>query len=267
VDGASSDDVGVARVDVKVDGGSWSRASGTANWVWSWDASGAAAGSHSLTAQATDTSGNVTSQTISVAVAAPSSPPPTTQGIWTSPEGVQISVDSAGPWTISTVYDLLRANARNLQKLGPALSVRVLDDYASMTQSSAVLGTGGYGGYSATITLQGVNSGFAARPNDVIAHEYGHAWSMYAYYVVHRGSWDSYLTSRWTTGDGSQTLATDSRTGSTYNWNVGEILADDYRLLFGSPQAVTERPSHLNSAIPAPSLVPGLAPAMTTWWG
>jgi hypothetical protein len=106
--------------------------------------------------------------------------------------------------------------------------------------------------------LQGVNSGFSQRPDDAIAHEYGHAWSWYWYYLGHQGSWAGYLNARWTTSDGSSTLATDSRVGTSYTWTIPEIVADDYRLLFGDSAAISERPTHLNTTIPDPRNVPGL---------
>ena len=57
---------------------------------------------------------------------------------------------------------------------------------------------------------------------------------------------------------GVSTLANDSRTNSSYTWTVNEIVADDYRLLLGSATAVSQKTTHLNTVIPAPSTVPGL---------
>jgi len=39
---------------------------------------------------------------------------------------------------------------------------------------------------------------------------------------------------------------------------IRPVSADDYRLLFGSGPAITERPTHLNNQIPDPRNVPGL---------
>ena len=188
------------------------------------------------------------------------------QGSWVSPEGVTINVDSAGPWTIAQIYSMLTANALDLTKVGPTLTVSVQDQYSSQTQTSAAYYGGTYSNVRSTMWLLGMNSNFATQPDDVLAHEYGHAWSNYWYYVGHQGSWSSYLNARWTTSDGSLTLATDSRTGTSYSWSVREIFADDYRLLFGTSQAISERPTHLNPDIPDPRNVPGLRDFLLNNW-
>lgn len=82
-----------------------------------------------------------------------------------------------------------------------------------------------------------------------IAHEHGHVWSTYHETIVQQdGDYSGYLNARDLTGD--------SRVGSSYTWDVAEMIAEDYRLLFGSEEA-RQRP-HMNSAIPAPRDVPGL---------
>lgn len=261
VTGTAGDNAAVASVAVSVDGGAYATTSGTTSWSWSWASTAVADGNHTLTVRATDTSGltSSVSRTVSVAnTASAPSPAPATQGSWKSPEGVQINVNSAGPWTISGIYSMLTANALDLDKIGPTLTVNVQDSQASYTTTSAGTINGRYTSYVATIWLQGTSSSFANTPDNVLAHEYGHAWSQYGYYIVHNGSWGSYLPSRWTTSDGSLSLATDSRTGSSYSWSINEIVADDYRMLFGTSAAVSERPTHLNTSIPDPRNVTGL---------
>lgn len=176
-----------------------------------------------------------------------------------------INVDSAGPWTIAKIYSLLTANALDLNVVGPTLTINVQDQTTTQTQTSAIHYAGRYSGVTSTMYLQGVGSSFANYPDAGVAHEYGHAWSNYWYFTTHNATWGSYLTARWTTSDGSLTLATDSRTESTYSWTVREILADDYRLLFGTAAAISERPGHLNNQIPDPRNVPGLATALLNW--
>jgi hypothetical protein len=211
----------------------------------------------------TDTAGNATSKTDSVTVA---NVAPATQGSWVSPEGVTINVNSAGSWTIAQIYSILKANTLDLGKVGPTLTINVQDQYTSQTQTSAVLLGGHYSNVTSTMFLQGVGSNFATQPDDTLTHEYGHAWSMYWLYTAHQGSWSGYESARWTTADGSLTLATDSRTDGSYSWRVGEIIADDYRLLFGSDLAVSERPTHLNDEIPDPRNVPGLGSDLLNSW-
>jgi hypothetical protein len=178
---------------------------------------------------------------------------------------VTIDVNSAGSWTIAQIYSMLKANALDLDKVGPTLTIDVEDDYATQTQTSAVYYGGTYSNVASTISLQGVNSNFAIGPDASLAHEYGHAWSNFWYYT-HQGSWAGYLTARWTTADGSLTLATDSRTGTSYSWTVREIIADDYRILFGTSAAISERGGHLNSQIPDPRNVPGLRDYLLGGW-
>jgi hypothetical protein len=257
-----------------VDGSSWQAASGTTAWSWTWNTTTVADGPHSLAVRVTDSSGNVTTGTESVTVSnvapAPNPPPaadpPATQGHWVSPEGVTINVDSAGSWTIAQVYSILKANALDLGTVGPTLTINVQDQYSSQTQTSSAFYAGHYTTVASTMWLDGTNSGFAQRPDDTLAHEYGHAWSEYWYYLAHQGSWASYEQARWTAADGSSTLATDSRTNTSYTWQVAEIVADDYRLLFGSSLAVSERPTHLNTQIPDPRNVPGLRNFLLNVW-
>lgn len=267
VAGTAADNASVSKVQVQVDGGGWMAASGTTSWSVAWDSTAVRDGSHTLTARATDASGNTSTTSVTVTSENYSDTPPSTQGKWISPEGVTITINSAGPWTLSQIYSILKANALDLDKIGPTYTINVQDSSASQTQSNAVSGSGGtYTGFSATTTLQGVNSGFASRPDDVLTHEYGHAWSTYWYYTKHSADWSSYEGARWTTSDGSTTLATDSRTNSSYGWQVSEIVADDYRLLFGSSAAVSERPTHMNNQIPDPTTVTGLKSFLLNTW-
>jgi hypothetical protein len=301
--GTASDNVGVAGVSVQVDGGSWQAASGTTSW--SVALSGLAAGSHTVAARATDAAGNSGTTSVSFTVSAPapspspttspspspsptsspspspsptatSSPSPTptsstsaapnTQGSWTSPEGVKIIVNSAGPWTISQVYSLLTASARDLTLIGPSLTVNVQDTYASQTTTSAVQSGSTFTNFQATIYLKGVNSTFTTKPDAQMGHEYGHAWTRYYLFMRHGGDWSSYLATRWSSADGSVTLGADSRTGTSYSWDPSEIIADDYRLLFGSAAAVSESPNSLNTSIVAPSAQPGLRDWFLSTW-
>jgi hypothetical protein len=58
VAGTASDNVGVAKVEVRVDDGAYRLASGTTKWSLSIDTTGYATGSHNLKLRVTDTSGN-----------------------------------------------------------------------------------------------------------------------------------------------------------------------------------------------------------------
>lgn len=82
-----------------------------------------------------------------------------------------------------------------------------------------------------------------------LSHEYGHAWSLYyANSVTDDPTFSGYLSARGLTGD--------PRLGSTHGWEPAELIAEDYRQLFGSPTARVPRQE--NSEIPAAADVPGL---------
>lgn len=86
-------------------------------------------------------------------------------------------------------------------------------------------------------------------------HEYGHAWGYYhAYEVQQDPTLASYLEARGLTGD--------DRLDTSHGWSRHEILAEDYRHLFGSANA---RPGgQLNRDIPLASEVPGLEEFLST---
>ena len=222
----------------------------------------------STTAAPTTTTTAAPTTTTTAPASGGSSTAPDTQGTWTSPEGVQVEVVTAGPFTIRSVYELLKANSAgpgDFGRIAPSLSIRVRDDVSTMTYASASTSNGVWGNYSARIDLNGVRGYFAATPDAGVAHEYGHAWNEYHRLIDHQGDWSAYTGARWTTADGSLTLATDSRTDSTYSLSKGEVGGDDYRLLFGTAAAQDQR-GHLNTSIPDPRTVPGLRDALMRSW-
>jgi hypothetical protein len=294
VSGTATDNVSVASVAVSLDGGTYSGASGAAPWAYQLNTSAYANGSHTISARATDGAGNVkvTSETVTVSNApapvpspstspspsptpttspSPSPTPTQTQPASTSthmvtPEGVTIDINSAGNWTTDQVYSILKANALDLTTIGPFLSIQVQDTYTSQAATGAVSSGGKYVSFNATIYLKGVNSTFVLTPDAALAHEYGHVWTLYNLYMTHNGDWSSYLNTRWASSDGSL-LGGDSRLDSSYSWMRTEIIADDYRLLFGSSLASSEGPQHLNTVIPDPRNQPGLKNWMLSTWG
>ncbi|HET7207259.1 MAG TPA: RICIN domain-containing protein, partial [Terriglobales bacterium] len=68
VSGTASDGVGLSSVQVQVDSGVFSSASGTSNWSFSLNTSSLSNSSHTITARATDTSGISASSSVSVSV-------------------------------------------------------------------------------------------------------------------------------------------------------------------------------------------------------
>ncbi len=81
-------------------------------------------------------------------------------------------------------------------------------------------------------------------------HEYGHAWTIYHEQIVQQeDGWGSYLQARG--------LAGDARLYSTKDWDPREMIAEDYRQLFGSDNARSY--ALANTDIPPAASVPGLA--------
>src|SRR5205823_2523925 len=69
VAGTAADNVAVSQVQVSVDGGAFSPASGTGNWTFSLNTASLTNGAHTLAAKATDSSGNAaTTSNVSVTV-------------------------------------------------------------------------------------------------------------------------------------------------------------------------------------------------------
>lgn len=81
-------------------------------------------------------------------------------------------------------------------------------------------------------------------------HEYGHAWSSYYAMMVQQDTrLTGYLEARGID-------PSDPRLGTSHAWNSGEMIAEDYRQLFGSPTAA--KLGQENQDIPAAKDVPGL---------
>lgn len=257
VSGTASDDAAVARVEVSVDSGPYSPALGTDTWTYSLDTTGYPDGGHTIAARATDTSGNAssTSETLNVR----NSTSPTVSEQMVTPEGatIQIYSDVTG-WTAQQVYELLKPNALELTRIGPTLTIRLQTRYASSTLAGASETGGVYSGFRATMNLQAKpGTVFTDRPDYILAHEYGHAWTLYHLYLSQQNDWTKYLAARG--------IANDPRVDSTYNWSKLEMIADDYRMLFGTSAAISES-FYLNPDVPDPRTVPGLRDFFLNVW-
>ena len=279
--GTASDDTSVAKVEYSVDNAAtWSLASGTTNWSFNVDTTTLSNASHTFSVRASDSSGNIgtTSGTWAVSNATYPRTAPTTQGTWVSPERVTINVNTVNTylntgqlWTIADVYKLLLANARDLDVIGPHYTINVQDTYASMTTVSySVSQTGTYSNWSGTSWLKASPSTFANMPDYVFTHEFGHAWAQYWWAMYHQADWSPYTAMRLdgTTYNGVtyQYLGQDPRLNTSQTWDEREIIADDYRLLFGSAKAISERPYNINSVIVDPRNQPGLMDWLLNTW-
>jgi hypothetical protein len=258
VTGTAADDVSVASVAISFDGGAYQAVQGTTSWTYALDTTRLANGSHTLAARAIDGAGKTTSIALTVNVSNPIAS--STDQTLVTPEGVTITVapDVAG-WTPQQVYDLLKPNAYELALLGSGLTIKVQTVYASQTSTGVSESGGVYSNFRATIYLRADGtSGFDYRPDQVLAHEYGHAWTLYSLYIRHKGDWTPYLQARGLLGD--------TRLDSTYVWDKAEMIADDYRMLFGTSTAQNQL-GYINSAVADPRTVPGLQDFFVTSWG
>lgn len=258
VSGTASDDVQVASVAVSVDGGAYAAAQGTASWSYALATGSLANGTHTISVRATDGSGNV--GTASVAVNVQNGLPAGVADQLVTPEGATIQVATGvSGWTAQQVYDLLKPNAYQLALIGPHLTIKVQTTYNTFTTTSAGTSGGVYASFNATMYLNASsNSLLLTRPDATIAHEYGAVWSMYHLYLTEQGSWTPWLQARGLLGN--------PLVDSSDVWSKNEMIADDYRMLFGTPAAQSEM-GYVNPDVPDPRTVSGLKDFFVDVWG
>jgi hypothetical protein len=175
-----------------------------------------------------------------------------------TPEGATIDVASdVTGWTAQQVYDVLKPNAFQLDLIGPNLTVKVQTQYASQTSTSAGTSGGVYTTFRATIYLNSASGGFTRNPEVTLAHEYGHAWTLYHLHLTHQKDWTSWLEERG--------LVDETRLESSYVWTKMEIIAEDYRMIFGTPTAVGGA-THLNPYIADPRTIGGYRDWFVSVW-
>lgn len=173
-----------------------------------------------------------------------------------TPEGVTINV-YVDTVTVDQVYDWLLA--AGLEPHVKLTRVDVVDE--GMTMAS--VGGGCYpvdypvqGCWVYNAAIQVTADNLLANPNFSLAHEYGHVWENYYRWTNWGGDFDEYLTARGLTGD--------PRVDSSHCWKASEILAEDYRQLFGSEEALTLH--QCNRDIPTADEVPGLRDFLALTW-
>jgi hypothetical protein len=123
----------------------------------------------------------------------------------------------------------------------------------SSATTSMTGGPGTYGDFRGNVWFDYVS--WLETEDQVMVHEYGHVWSLYNEFVVQQdGSFATYLDARGLSGD--------PRLGTGKTWDPRELIAEDYRQLFGSPTARSY--PQANRDIPAAVDVPGLADFLRT---
>jgi len=176
--------------------------------------------------------------------------------------GAPIShVTGANGLTVESYDDVITAQQLYNDLVGgyligaEAADVTVRFDLGSTSvTNSSVQGTpGNYSGYAAVSYV--AYDSWLDQGDATLFHEYGHAWSMYfAYLVQQDASWSGYLHARG--------LASDPRVGTSYEWDPREMIAEDYRQLFGSGNA--QAAAQMNPDIPSAASVAGLQNYLST---
>ena len=131
-----------------------------------------------------------------------------------------------------------------------AASVQVLFDLTPNNYCSSSFdgGPGSYNSHAATVYVSWL--AWLDGGDQVLHHEYGHAWSNhYSYLAQQDPSLAGYLTARG--------LAGDPRLDTSHAWDRRELIAEDFRQLFGSSTA--RAGAQENQEIPVASVVAGLA--------
>ena len=171
---------------------------------------------------------------------------------YTGPNGMKVnSYNDAVP--AQAIYDDLMQGGL----IGPeAQTVTVAFDWGAQgdNASMSISGTPGYySDFRATLAVSWTR--WLTDADDTLFHEYGHAWSMYyAYLMQQSDQLDSYLKARG--------IAGDSRLDSSHAWSRYEMIAEDYRELFGSAGAAAYPQE--NADIPPAAQVPGLRDFLAT---
>lgn len=128
-------------------------------------------------------------------------------------------------------------------------TTKIYFDYNSIAfcSSSYAGAPGSFSAFSASCWINWL--GWVDTGDQVLFHEYGHAWSNYYDHIVQQdGTFNKYLAARGLSGD--------SRIGTNGYWDPREMIAEDYRQLFGSENARTY--TQANKDIPPAKDVPGL---------
>ena len=164
---------------------------------------------------------------------------------YTAPNGIAIrSYDDAV--TASDIWSAMSQGAL----FGPeAAATTVYFDYGTQTDATwSVSGSNGtYSNFHANLWIAYLS--WLDNTDEVLFHEYGHDWGNYNAEVVQQDdTYTAYLKARGVYGD--------PRLYSSKAWDPNEMLAEDYRQLFGSPNAAAY--PQANTDLPPAAQVSGL---------
>jgi hypothetical protein len=175
----------------------------------------------------------------------------------TSLDAPQSSYAASNGLVVKSYDDVVRAqDIYNALRAGTligaeAATTTVYFDYGTQTDAttSATGQNGSYSGFQATLWIAYLSWLDADHQDQILFHEYGHGWANYNSKIVQQDdTLSSYLQARG--------IAGDSRLYSSKAWDPNEMIAEDYRQLFGSATAASY--PQMNTAVPAAAQVAGL---------
>ncbi|MES2970894.1 MAG: fibronectin type III domain-containing protein [Patescibacteria group bacterium] len=166
----------------------------------------------------------------------------------TGPDGMKVSsFNDAIP--AQQIYDEIHTGTlRGAEAAVTTINFDLNVNVGGVCQSSWNGVEGAYNGYHASISVAYGN--WLVGGNSGLFHEYGHAWSLYHQIMIQQTEiMTSYLEARG--------LADDPRIGTSVLWDPKEMIAEDYRKLFGTGTAASQPISNILN-MPNPEDVPGL---------
>ncbi len=164
----------------------------------------------------------------------------------TGPDGMEVASYNDAI-TAQTIYDELHSGSL-LGAEKAVTKVRFDLGDSNVCYSSWTGSEGAYTSYSATLDTDYL-TWLVMGSHAALFHEYGHAWSLYHQIMVQQTEvMTSYLEARG--------LADDPRISTNVYWDPKEMIAEDYRQLFGSTSALTYPQENIE--IPRAADVPGL---------
>src|SRR4051812_36578766 len=164
---------------------------------------------------------------------------------YTAPNGLSVrSYDD-----VVSAQDIYTAMSRG-GLFGPEAAATTINfDIGTQTDATwSIAGANGtYHDFHATLWIAYLS--WLDNYDEVLFHEYGHDWGNYNAEVIQQDdTYSGYLKARGLFGD--------PRLYTSKAWDPNEMLAEDYRQLFGSPTAANY--PQANTAIPAAAQVTGL---------
>jgi hypothetical protein len=163
---------------------------------------------------------------------------------YVGPNGVKVqSYDDVVP--AKDIYDRLMTGSL----IGTEAQYTTIRFDSQPLSNTSTMASGSNGTYTDYHATSNVDYGSWLDGDNALFHEYGHAWSNYYAYIVQQDpSFTAYLQARGVFGD--------PRLYSSSAWEPKEMIAEDYRQLFGNANARSA--TQMNRDIPPAASIPGL---------